>query len=193
MKVYLSCVVRYNYFFRISKYLALARPILSLGGRRVMTKDDILRWHDDRPSISRGKNIVGGHHEHPRLRLCFYGKRDVHSHLVPVKVGVVRGTNKRVQLDCLAINQHRFKGLYTKPVQRRGSVKENRVFLDCLLQYIPNFRPFLFHKFFGIFDGGCKTLPYQPVVDKWLEELKRHMLGKPALVESQLRANHNNR
>ena len=84
----------------------------------------------------------------------------------------------------------RLKGLYAEPVQGRGPVEKHRVFLDYLFQHIPYLRPLFLHQLLGILDGGGKTLPYQPVVDKWLEELQGHVLGKTALVKSQLGANH---
>ncbi len=43
-------------------------------------------------------------------------------HLVTVKVGVERGTYKRVQLDRLALHKHRLKSLDTEAVQRRRTV-----------------------------------------------------------------------
>ena len=120
MEVYFPRVIGHDHLFRVGKYLALARPVFPLDGQVVKTEDDVLRRHDDRPSVGGRKDVVGGHHEHPRLGLGLYGQRDVHGHLVPVKVRVVGGADEGVQLDGLAVNQLRLKGLYAEPVERRA-------------------------------------------------------------------------
>ena len=62
----------------------------------------------------------------------------MHCHLVSVEVSVKCGTNKRMKLDSLTLYQSRLKCLYTETVQRRRTVKHNRMLTDDLLKYIPD-------------------------------------------------------
>jgi hypothetical protein len=47
----------------------------------------------------------------------------VHGHLVAVEVGVEGGADQRVELDRLALDQHRLEGLDAEAVQRRRAVR----------------------------------------------------------------------
>ena len=49
-------------------------------------------------------------------------KRDMHRHLVAVKIGVERDAHERMQLDRLALDQHRLEGLNPQAMQSRGAV-----------------------------------------------------------------------
>ena len=51
-------------------------------------------------------------------------------HLIAVKVGVECRANQRMQLNRLALNQHRLKGLNTQTVQRRRTVQHHRMLAD---------------------------------------------------------------
>jgi len=46
--------------------------------------------------MSGRQDIVGTHHEHPRLNLAFYGKRQMYGHLITVEVCVKGGTDERM-------------------------------------------------------------------------------------------------
>ena len=48
---------------------------------------------------------------------AFWRERDMHSHLVAVKVGIEGRGDQRVQLDGAALDQHRLKCLDTEAVQ----------------------------------------------------------------------------
>ena len=67
------------------------------------------------------------HHQHARLHLRLERQRHVHGHLVAVEVGVERGADQRVELDRLALDQHRLEGLDAEAVQRRRAVEQHRV------------------------------------------------------------------
>ncbi|OQC54575.1 MAG: hypothetical protein BWX55_00385 [Deltaproteobacteria bacterium ADurb.Bin022] len=91
-------------------------------GQVINTQNDVLAGNDDRAAVGRRKNIIGGHHQNACFRLCFNGQRNMHSHLVAVKIRVERRTNQRVKLDGLAFDQDRFKGLDAQTMQRRRAV-----------------------------------------------------------------------
>ena len=67
------------------------------------------------------------HHEHARFHLRLDRQRHVHGHLVAVEVGVERRADERVQLDRLALDEHRLERLDAEAVQRRRAVQQHRV------------------------------------------------------------------
>ena len=73
-----------------------------------------------------------------RFRLRLGGQRNVDGHLVAVKVGVVGGTDERMQLESAAFDEHRLKRLDAQTVQRRRAVQQNRVVLDDRLEGVPD-------------------------------------------------------
>jgi hypothetical protein len=80
--------------------------------------------HDDGLAVGRAEDVVGAHHQHAGLHLRLHGQRHVHGHLVAVEVGVEGGADQRVQLDGLALDQHRLEGLDAEAVQRRRAVEQ---------------------------------------------------------------------
>ena len=116
----------------------------------------------------------------------------MHRHLVAVKVRVESGTYKRMQLNGLAFHQNRLKCLDTKPVQRRGTVQHNRVFLDNLLKHIPHLGIQSLHQLFGVLDILGNSSCHQLLHNKGLEQLNCHLLGKTALINLKLRSHHDN-
>ena len=64
---------------------------------------------------------------------------------------------------------------------------------DNLFEDIPNLRTlFLDHPLGGL-NGRCKTIFFQLGVDERLEQLERHLLRQPALMQLQLRADDDDR
>ena len=117
----------------------------------------------------------------------------MHGHLVTVEVRVVGGADERVQLDGLALDQQRLKGLDAEAVQGRGAVEHDRVLADHVFQDIPDDQVFALDHFLGGLDG-CGDLPlFQLGVDERLEQLQRHLLGQAALVQLELGADHDDR
>ena len=114
----------------------------------------------------------------------------MHSHLVAVEVGVERRANQRVNLDGLAFHQQGLKGLNAQAVKRGSAVEQDGVVLDDFFQDIPHHRFLPLHHFLGGLDGGAVSGLFQPVVNERLEKFQRHLLGKTALVEFQLRTHH---
>src|SRR5271157_1255867 len=101
---------------------------------------------------------------HGRLR-----KRKMDSHLVAVEVSVKCGTDQRMNLNCGAVNQYRFKSLDTEAVQRRCAVEQNRPFFDNFFEDIVDLG-------FGSFDLPpcaldimCQPLLNQAAHDKGFE------------------------
>ena len=117
----------------------------------------------------------------------------MHGHLVAVEVGVERGADQRVQLDGLAFDQHGLERLDAEAVQRRGTVQHDRVLADDVLEDIPDHRLLAFNQLLRCLDGRGQTHHFQAVEDEGLEELKRHQLGQAALVQLELRADHDDR
>ena len=66
-------------------------------------------------------------------------------HLVAVEVGVERRADERVQLDGLALDEHRLERLDAEAVERRRAVQENRVLADDLFEDVPDLGTLLLH------------------------------------------------
>src|SRR5215472_2522667 len=62
-----------------------------------------------------------------------------------------------------------------------------------VFQDVPDHRFLLLHHFLGLLDGGAVALGLQLVIDEGLEQLEGHFLRQTALIELELRANHDNR
>ena len=114
----------------------------------------------------------------------------MHGHLVTVEVGVKGGTDQWVQLDGLAFDQHRLKGLDAETMQGRRTVKHNGMLANHLIQDIPDFRAFFLHHLLRGLDGRGQATTQQLVEDERLEQLQRHFLGQAALMQFQGRPYH---
>ncbi len=112
----------------------------------------------------------------------------MHGHLVPVEVGVERRANQRVDLDRAALHQNRLERLDAEPVQSGCAVEQDRVVLDHLFEDVPDLRAGAFGHPLGALDVMGVALHDERVHYQRLEQLKRHALGKTALVQFQLRA-----
>ncbi len=117
-------------------------------------------------------------------------ERHVDRHLVAVEVGVVGGTDERVELDRLALDQDRLEGLDAEAVERGRAVQEDRVLADHLVQDVPHLGPLLLDHLLRALDGRDEAALLELVVDEGLEQLERHLLRQPALVEAELGADH---
>ena len=117
----------------------------------------------------------------------------MYGHLVAVKVRIEGRTHQRMELDRLALYKDRLKGLNAETVQRRRTVEHHRMFLDDLLQNIPDLTLLLFHHLFGALDIVREAVFHQFLHDKGLEKLDRHLLGETALINLQFRSDDDNR
>ncbi len=139
------------------------------------------------------QDVVGREHQDARLGLGLDRQRQVHGHLVAVEVGVEGGADQRVDLDGLALDEHGLEGLDAQAVQRRGAVEQHRVLPDDLLEHVPHLGDHRVHQLLGGLDVLDLLALDEPAHDERLEELERHQLGQPALVQAQLRAGHDDR
>ncbi len=156
-------------FAGIAEHHALALLVLALHGHVVQTQHDILRRNDNRLAVGGAEDVVGRHHQHARFELRIERQRNVHGHLVTVKVGVEGGADQRVQLNGLTFDQHRFERLDAQTVQGRRTVQHDRVFADDFFQDIPNFGTFLFKHALGGLDGRRHAVQFQLGIDERLE------------------------
>ena len=172
---------------------ALAGLALAVHRQVVEPEHHVLRGHDDRLAVGGGEDVVGAHHQHARFELGLEAQRDVHGHLVAVEVGVERRADQRVELDRLALDQHRLERLDAEAVERRRAVQQHRVLADHLVEDVPDFLALLLDPLLGLLEGHRQTLGVEPGVDERLEQLERHLLGQAALVQLELGTGHDHR
>src|SRR5439155_10965106 len=75
-------------------------------------------------------------------------------------------------------------------VESRGTVEEHRMLGDDLLEDVPYLGPLLLHELLGRLDGRGDAPLLQLAEDEGLEELESHLLRQTALVELEVRADH---
>ena len=153
----------------------------------------VLRRGRERRTVCRGEDVVRRQHQDPGLRLRLRGERQVHGHLVAVEVGVEGVADERVHLDRLALDQHRLERLDAETVQRRRAVEQHRVLVDDLLEDVPDLGDHRVDHLLGGLDVLRRLALDEASHDERLEQLQRHQLRKPALVQAQRRARHDHR
>src|SRR5690606_17296369 len=174
------------------------RPAFSLrtllhGGQVVQADDHVLGGHGDRLAVGGLEDVVRGEHQDARLGLGLRRQRQVDRHLVAVEVRVERGADERVDLDGLALDQLRFERLDAQAVQGRRPVEQDGVLGDDFLQHVPHHGPGPLHHAFGALDVLRMVQVDQALHHERLEQLQRHLLGQAALVQLELRADHDDR
>ena len=177
----------------IFKCLAFSDGSRSLLCQIVDSKYHVLRGHRHRTAVRRFQQVVRREQQEPALCLCFHGQGQMNGHLVTVKVCIECSTHQRMQFDRLTFHKDRLKCLNSQSVQRRRTVQHDRMLFDDFLQHIPHFRLQTFHHFLGALDIVCGIVCHQFFHNKGLEQLDRHLLRKTALVDLQLRPDHDNR
>ena len=193
MKSHNSVAVRHYSLVFILEYFIGAFFVRLYKGKIIRTENHILCRNGYRLTVRRLEEVVCSEHKKSRFSLRLSRQRYVNSHLVTVKVGVVSGTDKRVEFKSLTLNKHRLKRLNTESVKCRRAVKKNRMLFYHHFESVPYLiRGALYHfsRGFDIRDrlGFNKTLH-----NKRLKELKRHFLRKTALIHFKLRAYNYNR
>ncbi len=93
-------------------------------------------------------------------------------------------------LDCLALDQHRLKGLNTQTVQGRCTVQQHRMFPDHVVENVPDLWLASLDHALGRLDVLCDLLVDQLLHHEGLEQLECHDLGQPALMELEGRTGH---
>ena len=190
MQFGLTVVVGAARLGHVGEHHAFALGIDLLASHVIQAEHDVLRRHDDRLAVSGRQHVVRSQHQGAGFGLGFQRQRHVDRHLVAVEVGVERRANQRMQLDRLALDQHRLERLDTQTVQRRCTVQHHRVLADDLFQQIPDDRLFVFHHLLGGLDRGRQPQHLEAVEDEGFEQLERHLLWQTALVQFQRRAHH---
>ena len=139
------------------------------------------------------EDVVGAHHQHARFELRLEAQRHVDGHLVAVEVGVERRADQRVELDRLALDQHRLERLDAEAVERRRAVQQHRMLADHLVEDVPDFLALLLDPLLRLLERHRQALGVEPGVDERLEQLERHLLGQAALVQLELRTGDDHR
>ena len=166
--------------------MVLARQALADLGEVVHTDDHVLRGDVDRLAGCRRAQVVRREHEHAGLDLSLAGQRHVDRHLVAVEVGVEGRADQRMQVDSLALDQHRLKGLDGQTVQGRCTVEQHDAAVDDLFgmshtkvapRSIARLAPLMF-----------STLPSSTrrFMTKGLKSSSAMVLGKPHWCSSSL-------
>ena len=140
------------------------------------------RGHD-RATRRRRQDVVGAQHEHAGLGLGLGRQRHVDGHLVAVEVGVERRADERVDLQRLALDQHRLEGLDAEAVQRGRTVEQHRMLLDDVFEDVPHLRATTLDHALGGLDVLRQLEVDEALHDERLEQLERHQLGQAALVQ----------
>ena len=174
------------------------RATLALGarlrlGQVVAAEHDVLRRHRDRRAVGRRQDVVRREHQHRGFDLRLGRQRNVHRHLVAVEVCVERGADQRMDPDGLAFDEHRLERLDAQAMQRRRAVQQDRVLLDDFLEDVPHLGLLLLDHLLRLLDGRHQPALFELVVDERLEQLERHLLRQPALVQLQLRPDDDDR
>ena len=98
-----------------------------------------------------------------------------------------------MELDSLTLDQLGLVGLDTESVERRGTVEENGVTLDDILQDVEDDRLATIDDALCALDGLDDTAVDEATDDEGLVELGSHVLRQTALVHLQLRTDNDNR
>ena len=176
--------------FRVAEVHVLALESLSERSQIVDSEDDVLCRRDDRLSARGREQVVRREHKHPRLRLGLQRKRYVDGHLVSVEVGVEGRADERVEADRLTFDKHGLKSLDTETVQRRGAVQHDGMIFDDPLEDSPYLVAAALDETARALDVRREPAFDELVHDERLEELQRHLLRKPALVDLEVRPDH---
>ena len=153
----------------------------------------VLGRRNDGRAVRRRQHVERALHNVAGLVLRGPAQRHVHRHLVTVEVGVEGRAHQRVDLNRAAGHQHDVECLDAEPVQRRGAVQQHRVVLRDFRQRIPHHRLGVLHHALGALDVAGMAVVDQLAHDKRLEELQRHLGGQAALVQLQVRTDHDHR
>ena len=107
----------------------------------------------------------------------------MHGHLVAVEVGVVRRADERMQVNGLALDEHRLERLNAETMQRRRAVEQHRVLLDHLFEHVPHLGTHAFHHALRALDVVRELTVHQLLHHERLEELERHLFRQAALMQ----------
>ena len=193
LQVDVAALVGAMHLGHVAERHALALRADALARHVVEPEHHVLRRHDDRVAVGGRQDVVRRHHQRARLELRLDRQRHVHGHLVAVEVRVERRADQRVQLDRLALDQHRLERLDAEAVQGRCAVQEHRMLADDLLEDVPHLRSLALDQALRGLDGRGFAAQLELREDERLEQLERHLLRQSALVQAQRRTDHDDR
>ena len=147
-----SGIVGGSNLFSVGEYFRAATVVGNKARHVVNAQNDILTRHNYRAAVGRGQDVVAGQHQHPGFYLSLHGQRNMHRHLITVKVRIKGGTDQRMQLQRLALNQDRFKCLNPQTMKGWSTIEHYRILFDDVVQSVPNFGNFAFDHFLGAFN-----------------------------------------
>ncbi len=186
-------IVSQHDFIVIGEDLAFAFRRRFNQGQVVSTENHVLCRNSNRLAVFRSQDVVRRQHERPSFGLGFYRQRQMAGHLVTVEVGVEGRADQRMKLNGPTFPKDRFKGLDAQTVECRGTVQENRMFLDDVFEDVPDFIADAFDFFLGVFNVRRNFFFDELLHDERLEEFQCHFLWKTALVHLHFRADNDNR
>ena len=175
----------------VSRLLAFAQ--LSDHGEVVVAENDVLHGSDDGSAVGRREQVMRGEHEDACLGLGVGGERYMHGHLVAVEVGVEGVADEGVYLDGLAVHEDGLERLDAESVQSGCAVEQHGMLANDVFERVPHFGSHLVDHALGGLDIARIAALHQRLHDEGLEELQRHLLGQPALVQLEVRPNDDNR
>ncbi len=191
--VEIACVVGHDRLRDRGERAAFTDGAFTLHGQPVGADDHLVRRDGHGATVSRLEDVVRRQHQDTGLGLSLGGQRQVDCHLVTVEVGVERGTDERVQLDGLALDELRLERLDAEAVQRWCTVQQHGVFGDDLVEDVPHDRTLTLDHALGGLDVLRVMQIIETLHDERLEQLERHGLRQTTLVQLQLRADDDDR
>ena len=171
----------------------LAFSSVDLLGEVIATDDEVLVRRHDWTTRRWRQQVVGRQHEHACFGLGFNRQRQVHCHLVAVKVSVERGAHEWVQVNGFAFHQLWLECLNTQTVQGWCTVEQHGVFFNDFFEHVPHERVTTLDHALGALDVLGQTTIIQLAHHEWLEQLQRHQLRQTTLVQTQCWAGDDNR
>ena len=132
-------------------------------------------------------------HQNLSLQYSLIRQRQMHSHLVTIKVSIERRTCQRVQLYSLTLNHLGLESLNTQTVQSRRTVQQDRVSLHHILQDIPNHRILAVYNLLSRLHRLDNTTLDELADNERFVQLGSHQFRQATLTHLQLRANNDDR
>ena len=192
MNFYDLALKREHCFRKSGKHPPFSFHSNPIARKEINAKHHILRRPHYRFSICWFQKISSGIHKRMRFILRLRRKREVHGHLVAIKIGVKRLADKRRNPYAKVLDEKRSKCLNAEAMQCRGAVQKNFFIFYNLFKNSPYIRRPLFYKPVRLPYVISKTAFDYFIYDKMFEELKGQVFRQSALVQFKLRTDNNN-
>src|SRR3989304_590361 len=93
-------------------------------------------------------------HQMYGFMLTFFRERNMYSHLIAVKIGIVSGTDARMDPNRRPLDQHGIKSLDTQFMERRSTIEQHRVVTGNFIENIKASRGPALQNIFSVFYVG---------------------------------------